>query len=80
MNSYMEVFTVFFPKTPQFYEIVSDQYDQGKGSRVTYALRKEQQEMIDAIAEYTGNTTVETLRRIIDDWKNQTLKNEIAVE
>lgn len=36
--------------------------------------------MIDAIAEYTGNTTVETLRRIIDDWKQQTLTGEVAVE
>lgn len=80
MNKFMEVFTVFFPKTPQFYNLVDAEYNQGKGSRVTYALRKEQQEMIDAIAEYTGNTTVETLRRIIDDWKQQTINKEIAVE
>lgn len=61
---------MFFRKTPQFYKILESvrMSDTARADRTTIQLMTHQEELLKALAEQTGGSRIEVLRRIVDDW------------
>lgn len=64
-------------RSPHSLEILQNAYEDGTGSATisrNFHLRKEQDEMLAALADYMGESKITVLRAIIDEWREMKLK------
>lgn len=63
--------------TPQTLQIINEAYHNGAGGETVsrnFFIRKEQDDMLKALAEQSGETKVTVLRAVIDEWREMKLK------